>query len=99
MDHPRRRHLENHARNHPRGGHLLTRTRLYVSRRDTVLRSRIALIPFKIGEALPKITWDAAATSANLQWPGQNDTLDFSAPAGIIVLRDGAEILSSPTRP
>lgn len=82
---------------------ILTRTRLYVSRRETALRSRLALIPFKIGEALPKITWDAASTSATLQWPGQNDTLVFSAakpadPTRVTVLRDGAEILSSPIR-
>lgn len=78
---------------------ILTRTRLYVSRRDTVLRSRIALIPFKIGEALPKITWNAAATRATLQWPNQNDTLDFSASTRVTVLRDGTEILSSTLRP
>jgi autotransporter-associated beta strand protein len=77
---------------------ILTRTRLYVSRRDTVLRSRIALIPFKIGQALPKITWDAAASSATLQWPDQSDTLDFSASNHVTVLRDGAEILSSKIR-
>lgn len=79
---------------------ILTRTRLYFTRRDTELRSRIALIPFKIGEALPKITWDAASTTAMLQWPKQKDTLVFSAhkttdPTRVTVLRDGAEILSS----
>ncbi len=79
---------------------ILTRTRLYVSRRDTALRCRIALIPFKIGEALPKITWDAASTSATLQWPNQKDTLVFSAakltdPTRVSVLRDGAEIIAS----
>lgn len=77
---------------------ILTRTRLYVSRRDTVLRSRIALIPFKIGEALPKITWDTAAIRATLQWPDQKDTLDFSS-SHVTVLRDGTEILSSTIRP
>lgn len=74
---------------------ILTRTRLYVSRRDTSLRSRIALIPFKIGQALPRITWDAARATATLAWPDQNDRLVFSAPARVTVQRGGAEILSS----
>lgn len=83
---------------------ILARTRLYVSRRDKALRSRIALIPFKIGEALPKITWDAAKASATLQWPNQNDTLVFSAsdpaaPTRVTVLRDGAKIIFTTTRP
>lgn len=79
---------------------ILTRTRLYVSRRDTALRSRIALIPFRIGDALPKVTWDAGQATAKLQWADQIDTLVFSAngqtaPTRVSVLRDGAEILSS----
>jgi hypothetical protein len=77
---------------------ILTRTRLYVSRRDTVLRSRIALIPFKIGEPLPKIAWDAAQSTATLAWPDQKDSLVFSISGGrtgVSVLRDGEKILSS----
>ncbi|NDC75022.1 hypothetical protein EBZ70_06995 [bacterium] len=79
---------------------VLTRTRLYASRRDTIFRSRIALIPFKIGQPLPKITWDAEQTSATLVWPDQNDTLVFSPAApdahtSVSVRRGGTEILSS----
>ncbi len=83
---------------------ILTRTRLYLSRRDRVLRSRIALIPFKTGDALPKITWDATKATATLQWPKQTDTLVFSqagsdAPSRVSVLRGGSEILSSAAIP
>ena len=83
-----------------KAGQILSRTRLYVSRRDTALRSRIALIPFKIGQPVPQITWDAAQASASLVWPDQKDTLVFSpsesaARTCVTVLRDGAEILSS----
>lgn len=79
---------------------ILTRTRLYVSRRETALRSRIALIPFRIGEALPKIVWDADKETATLEWPNQKDTLVFSTaesagPTGVTVLRDEAKILPS----
>ncbi len=77
---------------------ILTRTRLYVSRRDKVLRSRIALIPFKIGEPLPKITWDSAQSTANIAWPDQKDSLVFSISGdrtGVSVVRDGEDILSS----
>jgi hypothetical protein len=79
---------------------ILTRTRLYLSRRVKVLRSRIALIPFKTGEALPKISWDATKATATLQWPDQKDTLVFSSaesadPTRVDIFRDGAEILTS----
>jgi hypothetical protein len=79
---------------------ILTRTRLYVSRRDTALRSRIALIPFKIGQPLPKISWDSARANAALVWPDQKDTLVFSPSApdtrtSVTVRRDGVDILSS----
>lgn len=78
---------------------ILTRTRLYVSRRDTVLRSRVALIPFKIGEPLPRIAWDAAKSTASLVWSDQKDELVFSMPdAGnrtrVSVVRGGEEILA-----
>ena len=82
-----------------RSEQIITRTRLYISRRDTVLRSRIALIPFKIGELLPKITWDAAQATATLVWPDQKDSLVFSVPAArtlVNLLRGDSELLSSP---
>lgn len=81
---------------------ILTRSRLCLSRRDAVFRSRIALIPFKTGDPLPKIAWDAAQATATLTWPGQQDTLVFqsSPPADrtrLSVSRNGSEILSSPS--
>ena len=83
-----------------RSEQIITRTRLYISRRDTVLRSRIALIPFKIGEPLPKITWDAAQATATLAWPDQKDSLVFSAAPSertqVNISRAGVEILSTP---
>ena len=64
------------------------------------------LIPFRIGEPIPKITWDAATHTSTLAWPDQTDTLVFSSatsPAGertlVNISRNGAEILSSPARP
>jgi hypothetical protein len=78
-------------------GQLLTRSRLYASRQVDVLHSRIALIPFRIGEEIPAIRWDAQANRATLQWRDQKDALDFSLDAGrthVKVLRDGAEILA-----
>lgn len=50
------------------------------------------------GQHLPKITWNAAATRAILQWPDQNDMLDFSS-SHLTILRYGTEILSSTIRP
>lgn len=88
-----------------RSEQIITRTRLYINRRDTVLRSRIALIPFKIGEPLPRITWDAAQATATLTWPDQKDALAFSSalPAAdhtqVAITREGAAILSSPKTP
>jgi len=80
---------------------IITRTRLHVSRRETILHSRIAMIPFRIGEALPQITWDAVKGMATLKWPDQTDTVVFSPTTPtdrtqVTILRDGAEILSSP---
>jgi hypothetical protein len=79
---------------------ILTRTRLTVSRRDRVLRSRIAFVPFRIGQALPKITWDATQAKASIDWPDQKDILVFTpnkstTQTSVTVLRDGAEILTS----
>ncbi|MDX6765211.1 MAG: hypothetical protein SFU85_00310 [Candidatus Methylacidiphilales bacterium] len=79
---------------------IITRTRLYVSRRGTALNSRIALIPFRIGEPLPKISWDATKATTTIQWPNQTDTLAFSTtdPAGrtrFTVQRGGSQILAS----
>ncbi|MEN9840860.1 MAG: hypothetical protein RL376_660 [Verrucomicrobiota bacterium] len=82
-----------------RSEQIITRTRLYISRRDTVLRSRLALIPFKIGEPLPKITWDAAQATTTLAWPDQKDSLVFSALAErtqVNISRAGTEIIATP---
>ncbi len=94
---PIRLDVRTYTSDHP--DKIITRTRLYVSYRDTVLRSRLAFIPFKIGEPLPRITWDAATSTATLVWPDQTDAVVLSAADStdrtrFTVLRDGAEILS-----
>lgn len=80
---------------------ILTRTRLYVNRRETTLRSRIALIPFKIGDPIPRISWDASTSTARLEWPHQKDSITFSTASPsdrtrVSISRDGTKILSTP---
>ncbi len=80
-------------------GEILARTKLFVSRRADVLRSRIALIPFRIGDEIPTIRWDPETRRTTLRWRDQEDTLEFStkdAFTRVTVRRDGREVVASP---
>ena len=77
----------------------LAKNRLVVSRRAVDLHFKVALVPFRVGEKLPSITWDGAAGRATLQWPDQTDTIDFvekETPTRFAVSRDGKPLAASP---
>ena len=45
-------------------------------------RFRVLLIPFRRGEALPEISYDAETDTAQVIWPDQTDVLHFTAASG-----------------
>jgi hypothetical protein len=94
---PIRLETKTYAGNNP--GEVITHSRLFVSRRTDVLHSRIALIPFRIGEEIPKIHWDPERNQATLIWRDQQDTLAFASSGGsthLVISREGKECLASP---
>ncbi len=54
------------------------------------------LIPFRQGEKLPQVTYDADKRVARIQWSDQEDTLHFGEPGaratGVRVVRDGETV-------
>lgn len=80
-------------------GQVLTKNRFVLTRHAIDPRFKILLLPFRGGDKLPAITWDATKERATLRWPDQHDTLAFSRTdtgrTRLTILRDGAEILSS----
>jgi hypothetical protein len=57
------------------------------------------MVPFRMGEALPRVSVDAYTGAARLEWADQIDELQFEVPKDnrtrLRVLRDGEEILQS----
>ncbi len=91
---PFRLETQTHAGSKP--GEIIARTKLVAPRRAEILRSRIALIPFRIGDELPQIRWDPEKCRTTIAWKDQKDTLNFPLTDGrtrVSVLRDGKPIL------
>jgi len=88
--------LETQTLSGPKPGEVITRTKLLASRRTDILRSRIALIPFRIGDEIPEIRWDPEKNRTTIAWKDQKDSIDFQVAddrTRVRVLRDGKEIL------
>ena len=63
------------------------------------VRFRVVLIPFRAGEPLPTLTWDAASTTATITQGPQTDRLVFSIAdrrTRTTIQRDGARVLTTP---
>jgi len=73
--------------------------RLTVDSRGTEARYRIVMVPMKLGDEIPKITYDADAAQATLHWSNQEDTLKFTIGddnrTRFTIKRGGDEILRS----
>jgi hypothetical protein len=80
----------------------LAKNRMVISRRAVDPHFKVALVPFRVGEKLPCITWDSASGRATLQWPDQTDTIDFienETPTRFAISRDGKPVAASPKSP
>ena len=71
--------------------------RLVICSRANEGHFRILLIPFRMGEELPKITHASGSDEATLEWKGQKDLLKFRAESksatSLTVTRDGKSAL------
>ena len=82
-----------------RPGQVITRGRLQLSQRAAVGSFRLLLLPFRIGEALPAITWEPTAQVATVRWADQVDAISLrpsGTRTGIAIRRGGSELLTSP---
>jgi hypothetical protein len=82
-----------------RPGQVITRGRLQLSQRAAVGSFRLLLLPFRIGEALPAITWEPTAQVATVRWADQVDAISLrpsGTRTGIAIHRGGSELLTSP---
>ena len=71
--------------------------RLVISNRAKEGHFKVLLIPFRMGEELPKITHAAGSDEVILEWKGQKDLLKFrttpNSPGTLSVTRDGKSVL------
>jgi hypothetical protein len=71
--------------------------RLVISTRAKEGHFKVLLIPFRMGEELPKITHAAGSDEVILEWKGQRDLLKFhgesKSPASFSVTRAGKSVL------
>jgi len=80
-----------------RNGKVQMYDRLSVNSRGTIGSFKMLLIPYRCGDALPKITYDASTSSATIQWPKQKDEFLFhsdDAHRTHVVIRRGGETLA-----
>ena len=75
--------------------------RMKISSRAVEARFKVLLVPFRMGEEMPKIGFDAASGSATLAWKDQSDKLRFASEHAtdqrtrFTVLRDDKTLLES----
>ena len=75
--------------------------RLLVNARGAEERFKVLLIPMRLGDEPPKVSFDAASDSAKVAWKDQADTLEFRVDSGVdqrtrvTVSRDGAALLQA----
>ena len=71
--------------------------RLVISTRAKEGHFKVLLIPFRMGEELPKITHAAGSDEVILEWKGQKDLLKFqtapNSPGTLSVTRNGKSVL------
>jgi hypothetical protein len=82
---------------HGRKGEAQYFNRLMISRQTKAAAFRVLLLPVKAGDALPKVTYDAASQTAHVAYPGQTDDLKFTTGADgkttVAITRAGETIL------
>ncbi len=73
--------------------------RTLVAAEAVACRFRILMVPFRMGEALPRVSVDASTGSVRIRWTDQIDELQFEVAKDnrtrLRVLRDGEEMLQS----
>ena len=73
--------------------------RVAIDLRAAESKYRVALIPFRYGESLPKVVYDSAANTASIQWKDQTDQITFVAGddnrTRVRVMREGKQVLES----
>jgi hypothetical protein len=73
--------------------------RLMISQQTTTAAFRVLLLPYKSGDALPKISYDASSQTARVDWGKQSDEIvfqpDSNARTNIQVTRGNKVILST----
>ena len=62
-----------------RKGIVQTYDRLTVNVRATEARFKVLLIPFRMGDPLPRVSFDAGSGNASLAWKDQTDRIAFKA--------------------
>lgn len=72
--------------------------RLVISTRGKEGHFKVLLIPFRMGEPIPSVSFDAKTSRANVAWPDQNDTLSFdqgtSGKTGVTITRSGKQVVA-----
>jgi hypothetical protein len=75
-----------------------TSSRLVITRRAVDPDFKIVLVPIRIGEVIPQISWDQASKTAALKWPDQSDEINFatatSGRPGLEVKRNQSILIS-----
>ncbi len=73
--------------------------RLVINHHGTDAAYKVLLIPFRAGEDLPKISFDASAKIATVSWKDQKDQFAFTANSNssthLVISRDGTTLLES----
>ena len=57
--------------------------RLLINRRAVNAAYRVLLLPVRAGGEMPRVTFDAAAQTAVVEWQGQRDEITFMADSGL----------------
>jgi hypothetical protein len=82
-----------------RNGKVPAYDRLGVNTRGNEGDFRILLLPFRAGEPLPRVSYDAQTQKARVEWPGQTDTFDFRTDGThrthVTVMRAGKTLVES----
>jgi hypothetical protein len=73
--------------------------RLLISSRAKEGHFRVLLIPFRMGEPLPSVTYDAKSSTATLRWGDQCETLVFQqgskGKTDVTISREGKVVVAS----
>jgi hypothetical protein len=73
--------------------------RLGINTRGNAGAFKVLLLPYRAGEPLPKVSYDAASQKARVEWPGQTDEFDFKTDEAhrthVSVMRDGKTLVES----